>query len=669
MEGIWSMSETRTISDNQIRNIVESLNNIQDNYSISTYEDKIIPAVIQYMESQYIGLENAGYILSQTCNVTDHEDTLNGVYEHTIPPIPYGTIFQSELSPKDKSELEKAIEPRKQKGIIKYQIDNKNEYHVNFGTKSVNYVNITKDGEYQPTLVLDCVPKSVIVYDTILLDQPRSFKVTWETRLSPKPFTTQGETGGATIKEMEEYILNTGYFANPRRVGAAISAAMNAFVLNDMAIIQKDIDNEGFYWDSDKGIITPIKKEIREPTVEELTEAADILEELVKHFQGNEDVLASVIKWGLLSGFSYAKKQMGKWMPWLYLKGSAGSGKTTLAKIVLYLWGEPDSENSIGGGGFDTQARVGAKLSRDCNPLVVNEPAGAFNRQSVVELIKVSVESLFCRGKMFGGSYKQIPAFAPVIFTANQYLPEDDALLRRFYVLSFSYSMRKTDSEKKAFERAFHIDSPAVSPLRKLQSLKDFVVWEMLMTPDLLMEDWQETMDNILRKLYSDIGQSVPDWLKQWAESESLDDFDNSSIEDIRLFFIEAFNQAKRKVELRDENGYITSHQIDETASDSSDFEDMNWQIVNSRLLPWAMPKVSQHGTKYICLTQGLRKALSEKTEYCNDLKSIGELLGWKYTSVKFGGKVSKMLKVNFNEFLDFMYPNLRFDDEMEAGE
>ena len=100
--------------------------------------------------------------------------------------------------------------------------------------------------------------------------------------------------------------------------------------------------------------------------------------ELSEFFEDNLSVLATVFKWGLMSMFSYAMKQAGKWMPWMYLKGSAGSGKTTIAKLNLYIWGIPTHENNIGGSSFDTVARLGAKVSQDCGPRIVNEPAAVF---------------------------------------------------------------------------------------------------------------------------------------------------------------------------------------------------------------------------------------------------------------------------------------------------
>ena len=122
------------------------------------------------------------------------------------------------------------------------------------------------------------------------------------------------------------------------------------------------------------------------------------------------------------------------------------------------------------------------------------------------------------------------------------------------------------------------------------------------------------------------------------------------------------FNQARKKINTYDTSGNKTSATLDiDEATTSGDFTDVNWNIVNNRMLTWAIPFTSRNGTKYICLTQGLRKTIGENLSFCSDLKSIGELLGWPYQSVRFGkgSKVMKVLKVNFDEFMDFLYPNV----------
>ena len=659
------MSTGRILTDKETEAIIETYDSFTGGYTDIQLDTQIIPSLIQYMKDEYIEKETCGYIISQWSPLK-HDERIEQIYNGSIPPIPAKTKLMTILNKEDYHNIEKAIEPQKHEGTIWETIDNHTRFVVNFKTCEIYQEKESRQKEGHPTIttVLKCVPKELIVYDTILLDQPRSFKITWESQLSTRPFTTAGEAGGATVKEIEEYLINAGWSSSPRLVGGAVSATINTFIKNGLAIVQKDIDNPGFYYDSEKDMIISIKKEVREPSQPELLEAVKVLNQLGEVFKNNTKLLSTVLKWGLLSIFSYAKKQVGKWMPWLYLKGSAGSGKTTLAKIILYLHGTPTPENNIGGSGFDTQARVGAKLSKSCDPLLVNEPAGAFNRYSVVEMIKVCVESITGRGKMIGGSYRQIPAFSPVVFTANQYLPEDDALLRRFYVLSFSYSMRKTEAEKKNFERKFNIDSPDRSPLRALHHLADAVICEIIANPAYLYDDWRECIDSILTLINADMDGALPEWLFTWQKSESLEDFDNTQTEDIRMFFNEQFNQARKKITFRDENGFITDHEI-EGDSTSLDFEDINWNIINNRMFPWALPKISRNHTRYVCFTQGLRKAISEHVDFCSDLKSIGELLGWKYTNVKFGKSQAKMLKVNFSEFMEFLYPNLEWNDEV----
>ena len=82
-------------------------------------------------------------------------------------------------------------------------------------------------------------------------------------------------------------------------------------------------------------------------------------------------------------------------------------------------------------------------------------------------------------------------------------------------------------------------------------------------------------------------------------------------------------------------------------------------------MLTWAIPHTSRNGTKYICLTQGLRKAIGNVLDFCSDLKSIGELLGWDYKNTKFAnGNQMKVIKVKFDDFMDFMYPNIDLEED-----
>lgn len=660
-------NDYRSLNEETCNQIIETIQSFKGNYTPEEMDRIVLPNIAQWLYDVYVDLESTCLIISTITNINRLEEQIEQIYKETIAPLPSKTMLMEFLQKEEFDSLYRAIEPKKREGTIRGEIDDTTSLVVNFKTKQIYQAkeSMKKGQSAKMTPVIEAVPKKLVVYDTMLLDQPRTFKVYWESNVTDRVFVTAGESTGATIKEIEDYLVNAGFSHSPRLVGGALSCMINTMIKEGYAEIKEDIDNPGFYYDPHKDRITAVKKNVSAPKKSELLQGVEVLESLKHFFQDNTETLTTVFKWGCMSAFSYAMKQAGKWMPWMYLKGSAGSGKTTLAKIILYIWGEPTAENNVGGSSFDTVARMGAKLSRSCDPIVVNEPAAVFNRSSTNEMIKVSVESTTARSRYTRSYYGSIPAFSPVLFTANQYLPEDDALLRRLYVLSFSYSQRKTEHQKKMFEDTFHINTPTISPLTKLDVFGKFTANHIMSDPGLLLDDWKETIDNIINKLFESVEMETPEWLTKWAESESLEDFDDSQREDIRRFFIQSFNQARKKVQVYNENGYSTDATLDiEEVATGLDFEDINWNIINNRLLEWAMPHISRNNTRYICFTQSLRKSISESIDFCSDLKSIGELLGWEYKPVKFNGKVMKVIKVKFDDFMEFLYPNIVFEED-----
>jgi len=655
----------RNISKDTCDEIIKTLNNLP--YTEEDKDKQILPYLAQWLYDEYVNIESTCYIISNVTNITRLQDRINNIYNKSVPPLPWKTHLTSFLNNAEFSQLENVVSPRRMSGIIKGEIDANTNVLVNFNLKQIYQEKISKSKDIPNKLtpVIEAVPQKLEVIDTLLLEQPRTFKIWWKSNVTERVFVTAGEGTGATISEIEQYLINAGFSHSPRLVAGALSCTINSLIKNNMAIIKQDIDNPGFYYDAneDKAII--VKKDFSMPTTTEIKSCIQTLNNLTIFFKGNLETLSTVLKWGLMSEFSYAIKQGGKWMPWMYLKGSAGSGKTTLAKIILYLYGVPTPENNVGGSSADTVARLGAILSQSCDPRIVNEPAAVFNRQSTNEMVKVCVESTTARRKFRGAYYGGIPAFSSILFTANQYLPEDDALIRRLYVLSFSYSQRKTDHDRKMFEDAFHIDTPSTSPLKNLQFLGRYALRHLLSDPSKLLNDWKETADEILEAFFNEVDEEVPLWLKMWAESESLDDFDDSQREDLRTFFINEFNAARKRVVVQGDMGVITEDNgYIEGVSTKDNFTKVNWGIVNNRMLTWAIPHVSRNGTYYICLTQSLRKKIASEVDFCSDLKSIGELLGWEYKNNKFSnGKQMKVIKVKFDEFMDFMYPNIEMEE------
>ena len=656
----------RNLSKETCDRIIDVLKTLP--YTEEVKDQEILPYLVQWLYDKYINIESTCYIISDVTNITRLQEQINNIYNKSVPPLSWKTHLSSFLTTAEYSQLEDVVDPREMSGIVKGEIDANTKILVNFNLKRIYQVKESKSKDIPDKLtpVIEAVPQKLEVIDTLLLDQPRTFKIWWQSNVTERVFVTAGEGTGATISEIEQYLINAGFSHSPRLVAGALSCTINSLIQKKMAIIKQDIDNPGFYFDVNENKAIIVKKDFSNPTPIEVKKTITLIDNLTSFFNDNLETLATVLKWGIMSEFSYAMKQAGKWMPWMYLKGSAGSGKTTLAKIILYLYGTPTPENNVGGSSADTVARLGALVSKDCDPKIVNEPAAVFNRSSTNEMVKVCVESTTGRSKYKGAYYGGIPAFSSILFTANQYLPEDDALIRRLYVLSFSYSQRKSEHDKKMFEETFHIDTPLTSPLKDLQYLGRFALRHLLADPTLLLNDWKETADEIIIEFYNSVGEEVPKWLTLWAESENLDDFDDTQREDIRNFFVNEFNNARRKIIVQDEMGIVQDGKVYlEEASTSHDFADVNWGIINNRMFTWAIPHVSRNGTPYVCLTQGLRKSISSEVNFCSDLKSIAELLGWDYKNNKFSnGKQMKVIKVKFDDFMEFMYPNIELEDD-----
>lgn len=640
------------LSEGKVKSIVALLKKWE--YTSSEFRVKICPYLAQWLYSQGVAIESTCLIISEVINVDTIQDTIDEIYRGEFPPIAKSTLSEY-LKPTEYESLEKLIEAR-ELSTVTGEIDDTTEIITNFKIKQViqSKTKHYASGKVDTTLtpMVEAVPTAVIVYDSPITEQGRTFLTTWTSKHSKRNFTIAGENGGATIQEICDYIRGAGFTYAPRTVDVVIACMINSLIDCGFADIKTDIDNKGIYFDKSTEKLIPVKLDFDEVTDDEIRNTINTLNELHEYFKSNEETLGSVLKWAVMSIFSYAMKQAGNWLPYLYLKGAAGSGKTTLAQISLYVYDKPSSENNMGGSSFNTEYRIGLNISKECTPRIVNEPANVFGKDSTRELVKVCVESKTCR-KVQGKVY---PAFSPVIFTANQYLPDDDALQRRMYILNFTHNQRKTEKEKKEFKDKFHVNTPTMSNLISLQTLGRFAVRLMISDPSYLFDDWQKTADYIITKFYDRIGVEVPTWLVGWAESETLDDFDISQRELIRNFFVVEMNSARRKITFRDENGFISNPH--NTVEEDGSLKDVVWSMINERLFSWAIPHIKRDGTENVCLTQSFKTMLNKEIGYSNNLQSLAELLDWECHNVNFGDNRMRVIEVSIDDFMAFVYPS-----------
>jgi hypothetical protein len=561
--------------------------------------------------------------------------------------------------------LKKALAPYGTKKVYREKTGTNTSIILNQKLEIIQYEwDNGKKGERNLETVINAYPQEVIIHDSPLDDIGRTFTIRWVSKTSSRVF----ETNRKTIKEIEQYLEEAGWVITPRRLKGTLAAVIQIAVKYKLAQMHNEIDNPGVYWDKTNEELKIIHLDVDEPSHDEVNEALNVIDLLAPFFKGHETKLSTCLKWGLMSIFDYSIKQIGgKWMPWLYLYGKAGSGKTTLGEIILFIYDIPNEDNNLGGSSFDTVARVGSRVSQFTKPIMVSEPEGALNKPSIVGMLKTAIESTTARGRYQGKAYRTIPSFSCGIITANQGLPSGDALFRRFTSILFSHNEKKAADNKKEFDEIFKINSPKRSILNKLKALGNYFITEIKSNPELLLNDWQETADLLVGRAYLDTGHDMPSWILDWHKTETLDDLDEEEIEEIRLFLIEKINRATQKVQVwSEETGRPLNQQdLDTDFKTNDDFNDRVWSVLNEKLIPWLDLHRGRDGTINVVCSSGIKKELKQITSSSYNLQSISELLGWEYKPILINGKTKRMMIVNYHDFLDFLYPKLdEYDGE-----
>jgi hypothetical protein len=481
-------------------------------------------------------------------------------------------------------------------------------------------------------------PTEVVVYVNPIGGVTK-YQVKWETSTRPRPLVI----GPCLLEEIIDRLKAEGLVIHSRLVNDIIPAIVEGFIRRGKAEMKTEIESPGFYCID--GRVVGVRVDVRTPTKEELREALELLNELASNwFKHVQDRFSEVIRWGVVAPFTYCYKQRGRWVRWLYLWGPSKTGKTTLGDIVLRIWGL-DSKSVKTGASIDTPARLGHVLSQTTFPVLINEPANALGKDEIVEMVKNAVESLIVRGKYQRGSYVEVPALAPIIFTSNRYVPGDDALLRRLKVVTFTYGEKIPEGKATEFENTVK------TRLSKLKAIGDYIASRVVGNE---LPGEPEDIVKILEDAYRLVGLEVPEWLG--LKYEEVEDFTQDIKEAIRVYLVDRVNEEYSrfvgKVLVEKSSGYDVVPRVD------IDLEDRVRIVVDRQLIPWIIKRVEDG--EYLYITTGLVSELSRVVSNVGNLKSVAELLGWEYIprwTVREGSKVSchSVIRVPLKDFIDFL--------------
>ncbi|MEM1606486.1 MAG: hypothetical protein QXW41_09600 [Fervidicoccaceae archaeon] len=479
-------------------------------------------------------------------------------------------------------------------------------------------------------------PTQVIVYDNPI-GGIRKYEVVFEGQTLSRPL----RIGPALIEEIADRVKAEGLVYNSRLVNDVLAAIINAYIRRGKAEVRSEIEAPGFYLVDGKLVIVKFDASYNKGRLKEalllLNELADVW------FAHARERFATIMKWGAEAPFSFILKQQKQkgegvsWLPWLYLYGDPGSGKTTLGKIVLRVWGL-ESAHEKTGGHIDTVARIGHVLSTSTFPILIIEPRGAFMKEDVVEIIKSAVESTIARGKYVRGTYTEFPALAPLIFTSNTYLPRDDALLRRFIVINFTYGDRIPPTRVKEFEEKVE---PRLQILSEIGKCIATLVKEH---PELLKGERLKVGENLLAMCYIEAGLPVPEWLNLTYETH----------EDYGEWIAEEFTERLKKLVNDLYSRYIQKLIIEKrdssevVAREGTTLEERLIVLLQAEMLPGVVLR-----NENVLIKGALLEEL--KLEERLSLKSLAEIIGGDYKNYKEGNRVIKVVEIPLSHLVSLL--------------
>ncbi|MEM4448204.1 MAG: hypothetical protein QW219_02180 [Fervidicoccaceae archaeon] len=488
---------------------------------------------------------------------------------------------------------------------------------------------------YKERVAVAC-PTRVVVYSNPIGGVTK-YEVTVEGATLQRPLVV----GPALVDEIADRLAIEGLVYHRRLIYDTLSAIIQAFIRKGKAEVKTEIEAPGFYLVQDK--IASVKYNVENIDVDRLKQALALLNELSEvWFKHVQDKFSTVVKWGAIAPFGYILKQRGRWIPWLYLYGDSATGKTTLGRIVLKLWGL-DSKHEKTGASIDTVPRLGYVLSMSTFPVLVNEPGNVLSKEDVVEAIKNAVDSLVARGKYVRGTYTEYPALAPLIFTSNKFLPRDDALLRRFKVITFTYGEKIPLDKQKEFKEKVEPRLAILSEIGKCVAKQ-------------VLEAQSVDLDGktLLEKCYESAGLQAPAWLglEHAEQADTYEAVVEEFGERLRRYVNDLFARyVTRVLEVDVVDGTTASLQ-----PSSVDLERRIALLASKGMLPGIWVVSSDQGDR-VCISSELLRELGLEGRVT--LKSLAELFGWSYRVAKVGGKPVRCAETAVDDLVKLLTPEI----------
>jgi len=496
---------------------------------------------------------------------------------------------------------------------------------------------------YKDRVILGC-PESITAIMTPF-SQIIKYDIVWSVPLQKRKIPMEN----VTVEEILAYLKANGLILKKYQAEDVLNAVLNAMLRKGLADIKTGFDAPGFYWVDGKLVAN--KVDVNKPDSKEVKEALELLNELVNvWFANTKEQFVTALKLGLLMPFSFAIKQKFKgekgFLPWLYIFGQRDTGKTTTAEVLLYIYNIMNRQHELGVGEVNTEARLGAVLSSDTFPHVINEGASLFDKPNLNEIVKQAVEGLIARQRFESKSIiKEYPAFAPLIITANEFRITDEALSQKRLVV-----MRYPITAKVSKERIAEFREKVSSRLPKLKALGQFVEWYLLEHPGELTYDWLNLGKKLLEEAYKYAGITPGFSLDMQYIDFNEDDPRLDIVAVLWRKILEAYN---KKIEVTYENGNysVVSNPLGILES-----------VLESHSVDFMIKKNDE-----VLFTSKVLQILRDEGINIDSMNALAELFAdykFEYAQRRVMGKKMKVLTVKNEDLVNLFYDFFKPEEE-----
>jgi Bifunctional DNA primase/polymerase, N-terminal len=361
---------------------------------------------------------------------------------------------------------------------------------------------------------LACIPTKIIRHKNPLafLQLQTTFTMDFVDSIG-EYYTFSHKTLAGIIQSLKELGLVLGDGAD-----SALAAIKEAYKERNLIEINEDLGYIGFFKIHDKIIASNL--EIKEPSIDKLSDALALIEELKTCYENRRDLLATSIVWGMVAPAIFMLKTNNYFLKALNFYGFSNATKSNTGKIILALDGNHEDyrKHALNFNMVDTQPRLGDTVSRSTFPILIDEvDLSDIRNTQLVNMIKVVIESVIARGKFMSSKALDtvtIPALSCLILTSNSPPPlHNSGFMRRVISRNFpmNESWKQDDPKALAFKEYLRINLP------RLKALGDFRNWYIMNhQAEILDAERPEPLDlglKILKESFGFCGKIIPQWL------------------------------------------------------------------------------------------------------------------------------------------------------------